>query len=164
MKKTLALLAAFALTAGASFAQTAPVAQTAVKTTGSDANQNALHQNLGAKAAGKGNAQGGKHHKSPAQKADHKAAKMAKELGLNADQEAKVEQVLLAENTEMQALHAKAADTHGMTPEMKAARDKYDGQLKAVLTPEQFAKLQAKRAEHHNHDKESGKMKGKAKA
>ena len=162
MKKSL-LLAALALaTLGTATAQT--TAPAAVKTTGSDANQNAMHQNMAAKAPTQAHGMGHGKGKTPAQKADHKAAKMAKELGLNADQEAKVEQILLAENTEMQALHAKAAGTHGTSPEMKAARAKYDGQLKAVLTPEQFAKLQAKRAEHakehgHGHDGNM-KMKG----
>ncbi|HEX8507095.1 MAG TPA: hypothetical protein VF630_17155, partial [Hymenobacter sp.] len=78
MKKTLLLLAALALnTAGTSFAQTAPAARTSVK----------AHK-------GKGD------HKTPAQKADHKAAKMAKELGLTADQEARVEQLMLARQQE----------------------------------------------------------------
>ena len=104
-------------------------------------------------------------HKTPEQKADHRAAKLAKELGLNADQEAKVEAILLAENKEMMALHSKdAPGTRGeMAPEMKAVRDKYDAELKAVLTPAQFAKLQAERAEHRGEMKEkrAGKMKMK---
>ena len=147
MKKSLMLVALALATLGTAAAQTTT---TAVKTTGSDANQNAMHQNMAARG-------GKKPGKTPAQKADHKAAKMAKELGLNADQETKVEQILLAENTEMTALHAKAAGTHGMSPDMKAARARYDGQLKAVLTPEQFAKLQAKRNEHMK--EHGGKMK-----
>lgn len=149
MKKSL-LLAALALaTFGTATAQTATPA---VKTTGSDANQNAMHEKMMAE-------DGKKASKTPAQKADHKAAKMAKELGLNTDQENKVEQILLAENQEMQALHAKAAGPHGISPAMKAARAKYDGQLKAVLTPDQFAKLQAKRDKHLK--EHGGKMKMK---
>ena len=104
-------------------------------------------------------------HKTPEQKADHRAAKLAKELGLNADQEAKVEAILLAENKEMMALHSKATPgARGeMTPEMKAARDKYDAELKTVLTPAQFAKLQAERTEHRGEmkGKRAGKMKVK---
>ena len=143
MKKSL-LLAALAL-ATASFAHAQTTAP--VKVTGSDAKQTAMHQEMMAKAQ-PGQKASHKPGKTPAQKADHKAAKMAKELGLNTDQENKVEQILLAENQEMQALHAKAAGSRGMSAEMKAARAKYTGQLKAVLTPEQFAKLQAKRDEH----------------
>ena len=165
MKKSL-LLAALAL-ATASLAHAQTPAPTPVKATGSDAKQTALHEELMAKGSqpGKMAAQqpGHKPGKSPAQKADHKAAKMAKELGLNADQENKVEQILLAENTEMKALHDQAAGSHGMSPAMKTARAKYDGQLKAVLTPEQFAKLQAHRAEHRDEKmkEHDGKMKMK---
>ena len=154
MKKSLLLAALVFASADLTHAQTtAPV-----KVTGSDAKQTAVHEEMMAKAHS-GPKTSHKPGKTPAQKADHKAAKMAKELGLNADQENKVEQILLAENQEMQALHAKAAGTHGMSPEMKAARAKYNGQFKAVLTPDQFAKLQAKRDEHI---KEHGgkKMKG----
>ena len=158
MKKSL-LIAALAF-ATASFAQAQTTAP--VKATGSDAKQTALHEALMTK--GQPTPKGGhKAAKTPAMKADHKAAKMAKKLGLNADQEAKVEQILLAENTEMKSLHNQAAGAHGMSPAMKTARAKYDGQLKAVLTPEQFAKLQAHRAEHRDEKmKEHGsKMKMK---
>ena len=156
MKKSLLLAALACATASFAHAQT----PAAVKVTGSDARQTALHEELMAKG-GKPDQKPGK---SPAQKADHKAGKMAKELGLNADQEAKVEQILLAENTEMQALHAKAAGTHGMSPAMKAAHDKYDAQLKAVLTPAQFAQLQARRAEHRTERKHGHAGKAKTKA
>lgn len=149
MKKTLLLLAALAFTtAGTAFAQTA------VKTTGTDANQNALHQNLGTKAAGKPGSNGGKHHKSPAQKADHKAAKMAKELGINADQEAKIEQLLLARQQESAAFKTKYGnDKQAGRAEMKAAHERYTAQLKQILTPEQFAKFDQMKDEHHGHGK-----------
>lgn len=135
MKRTLVLLAAFALTSAAASAQTkmAPVAP---------------GQNAPAAVAGPGK---GHRDKSPGEKADRKAAHMAKELGLNADQENKVEQILLAERQEMAGLRDKATANgtrKGLGPEAKAVRAKYDEQLKAVLTPEQYAKLEAKRAEH----------------
>ena len=165
MKKSLLLAALAVATASFAHAQTTPTAPAPapVKVTGSDAKQTALHQEMMTKGQPAPKA-GHKPGKTPAQKADHKAAKMAKELGLNADQENKVEQILLAENTEMKALHDQAAGSHGMSPAMKTARAKYDGQLKAVLTPEQFAKLQAHRAEHRD-DKmkeHGGKMKAKS--
>ncbi|GAB3571761.1 hypothetical protein [Hymenobacter daeguensis] len=148
MKKTLALLAALAFaTAGTSFAQTA------VKTTGSDANATARHYQKGPK--------------DPAKMADHKAGKMAKELGLSADQEAKVEQLLLARQQESQALKAKyAANKDAGRAEMKASHEKYQAQLKAILTPEQYAKFDKMKDEHHGHGKGQGggKMKVKAKA
>jgi protein CpxP len=145
MKKSLLLLAALAFaTAGTSFAQTAPatVAQ-----------------------AHKG--KGGHGPKDPAKMADHKAGKMAKELGLNADQEAKVEQLLLARQQEGAALKAKyGADKTAGRAEMKASHEKYAAQLKAILTPEQYAKFDKMKDEHHGHGKGQGggKMKMKAKA
>ncbi|WP_460607638.1 hypothetical protein [Hymenobacter terrigena] len=153
MKKNLFLLAALAFaTAGTSFAQTA------VKTTGTDANETARHFGKGQHGP-----------KDPAKMADHKAGKMAKELGLSADQEAKVEQLMLARQQESAALKTKyAADKNAGRTEMKAAHDRYEAQLKTILTPEQFAKMDKMKAEHHGghdgHGKDGGKMKMKAKA
>ena len=151
MKKNLLLLTALALiTAGSTFAQTAP----AVKTTGSDANQTALHQRLANKGP-----------KDPAQQADRHAGKMTKELGLNADQETRVEKLMLAREQESTALKTKyAADKKAGRPEMKAAHDRYETQLKTILTPEQFAKLDKLKAEHHGHSHGHGKDKMKAKS
>jgi len=155
MKKTLVLLAALAFTsAGTAFAQTA------VKTTGSDANQTALHQQLG-----KGKK--AKTPKTPEQKADKKAAKMAKELGLNADQEARLEKLMLTRQQEATALKAKyGADKKAGRAEMKAAHDRYETELKTILTPEQYTKMTQLKAEHHNHGQHKGgeKVKVKTKA
>jgi protein CpxP len=108
---------------------------------------------------------GGHGPKDPAKMADHKAGKMAKELGLNADQEAKVEQLLLARQQESAALKTKyAADKTNGRAEMKASHEKYAAQLKAILTPEQYAKFDKMKAEHHGHGKDGGKMQGKGKA
>lgn len=146
MKKSLLLLAALAFTAaGPSFAQTAPAATTKART----------HQ------GGKG------HHKDPARKADQKAAKMAKELGLSADQEAKIEQLMLARQQETAAFKTKyGADKNAGRAEMKASHDKYNAQLKAILTPEQFAKFGQLKQAHRGHGQMPGgdKAKGKAKA
>ncbi|GAC1369298.1 MAG: hypothetical protein NVS3B25_05850 [Hymenobacter sp.] len=153
MKKNLLLLAALSLTAAST-----TFAQAPVKTTGSDANQNALHQTLTPKGPGQ---------KTPAQKADHKAGKMAKELGLTADQEARVERLVLAREQETAALKAKySADKKAGRPEMKAAHDRYEAQLKAILTPEQYIKFGQLKDEHHGHDKlpATGPAKGKAKS
>ncbi|UOQ96283.1 DUF4890 domain-containing protein [Hymenobacter sp. 5317J-9] len=144
MKKTLMLLAALAFTtAGTSFAQTAPAATAPAK----------MHH-------GKGG------HKDPAKKADQHAAKMAKELGLTADQETKVEQLMLARQQETQALKTKyAANKTAGRAEMKASHEKYEAQLKSILTPEQYAKFDQMKAEHRGHGKmQGGKTKVKAKA
>lgn len=145
MKKTLALLAALAFaTVGTSFAQTAPAAATKVKMHGS---------------------KGGHGPKDPAKMADHKAGKMAKELGLTADQEAKVEQLLLARQQESAALKTKyAADKTAGRTEMKASHEKYAAQLKAILTPEQYAKFDKMKDEHRGHGKGQGGGKTKVKA
>ena len=154
MKNTLALLAALALTSANAFAQTkmAPVAP----------GQNPPTQVTGTTdmSHGKDHGRGhGKDHKTPEQKADHRAGKMAKELGLNPDQEAKVEALLLAENKEMTTLRGTATPgtrpSPGQRAEMKTVHDKYDGQLKAILNPEQYAKLMARRNEKRE------EMKGK---
>ncbi|MDQ2769028.1 MAG: DUF4890 domain-containing protein [Bacteroidota bacterium] len=153
MKKSL-LIAALAF-ATASFAQ----AQTAtpVNVTGTDARQNARHEEMMARG-------GKKALKTPAQKADHHAAKMAKELGLNADQENKMEQLMMAREQESAALKAKyGTDRKAGRADMKAAHDRYEAQFKALLTPDQYTKYQAKKDEHHDKMKD-GKMKMKAKA
>ena len=163
MKKTLFLLAALAFaTAGTSFAQST----TPVKVTGSDARQTALHEEMMAKPQ-PGQKAGHKPGKTPAQKADHRAGKMAKELGLNADQEAKVEQLLLDRQQETTALKTKyGTDRKAGRTEMKAAHDRYEAQFKTILTPEQFAKMDKMQQEHRGHGKmkDGGKMKMKAKA
>ena len=141
MKKTLVALAVLALTSASAFAQTkmAPVAPGQNPPTATEASPVAIGY--------------GKGHKTPEQKADRRANKMAKELGLTADQETKVEAVLLAENKEMMALNSAAPRTPGTRPspaqlaEMKAARDKYDAQLKGILNPDQYTKLLAERKE-----------------
>ena len=144
MKKFPALLAAV-LFAVASTA----FAQAPVKTTGSNANQTALHQKMGKKA------------KSPTQKADRQASKMAKELGLNPDQEAQIEKLLLARAQESATLKAKyATDKKAGRADMKAAHDRYHAQLKVILTPEQYAKFNQLKAEH-DEPKNGGKGKSK---
>ena len=70
-----------------------------------------------------------------------------------------------ARQQESAALKAKyGTDRKAGRTEMKAAYDRYEAQLKTILTPEQFAKMDKMKAEHHGHDKEGGKMKMKAKA
>ena len=142
MKKSLLLLAALAFAAGPSFAQTAPAATAKVKT----------------HPGGKG------HHKDPARKADQKAAKMAKELGLSADQEAKMEQLLLARQQETAAFKTKyGADKNAGRAEMKASHEKYNAQLKAILTPEQFAKFGQLKLAHRGHGQMPGGDQAKVK-
>ncbi|MDO7852580.1 hypothetical protein [Hymenobacter convexus] len=83
--------------------------------------------------------------KSPDQQADRRAQYLAKELGLSADQQARLTPILLAQRQDMLALRDKVQATgrqRGMGQEMKATQAKYIDQIRAVLTPEQFAKFE----------------------
>lgn len=139
MKKTLVLLATLALTtASTAFAQTAPAAAPAALA---------------------------KPQKSPEQKADRHASHLAKALGLNIDQEARIEKLMLARAQETAALKAKyGAGRKAGRADMKAAHDRYQAQLKEILTPEQYAKFELQKHEHHGKMQDGGKMKIKAKA
>ena len=142
MKKNLMLLAALALTTvGTAFAQVpAPAA------TGTAARQTARHY--------------AKVPKSPEQKADHNAGKMAKELGLNPDQEARVEKLLLARQQESAALKVKfGADKKTGRPGMKAANDRYHAGLKSILTADQYARFDQMKDEHRGRGHGRGKGK-----
>ena len=75
---------------------------------------------------------------------DRRAQRLAKELNLSADQQARLAPILQAQRQEMQGLRQRV-DTEGRQPgmgrELKAAQGKYLDQIKAVLTPEQFTKF-----------------------
>jgi Spy/CpxP family protein refolding chaperone len=144
MKKTLLLFAALGFaTAGAGFAQTTT---TAAPNTKMKAKQD-------------------KPKKTPEQKADKGASKMARELGLNPDQEARVEQILLARQQEMQRLKAKyGQDRKAGQADVKAAKTRYNAQLKEVLTADQFAKYNQLKDEHKGPGKPEGQRPGKMKA
>jgi len=142
------LLAAFALTVGTAAAQTTtPTASAASPTEGP---------------------RYGRQPGNPEEMAKHQSQRMTKELGLNADQTAKVHQLLLARGQEMQTLHAQAQDADNraqLHEQMHANRAKYDEQFKAVLTADQytrFAAMQAERMEHgRKHDRKDGQVKAK---
>ncbi|UOG76282.1 hypothetical protein MTX78_06695 [Hymenobacter tibetensis] len=146
MKKTLVVLAAFFCTAGAASAQTADLA-----------------------TAGRANGMGqGRGNLTPEQRADMQTQRLSKQLSLSADQTSQVRAIALAENQELQALRSKnaAADSRqGAGQEMRAIREEYDTQLKALLTPEQATKYNQLREDQLNKrkDKMKGGMKAKAK-
>ncbi|WBA42197.1 hypothetical protein [Hymenobacter canadensis] len=141
MKKMLVLLAALALSAGTTFAQTTPAPTTRM---GAGRMQDAA--------------------RTPEQRADMQTKHLTKQLGLSADQSAKVQTIALAENQELQALRGKyaSADTRkGAGQEMKAVQEKYDAQLKGVFTAEQYAKYTQMREDRMDKRKE-GRMKQKS--
>ncbi|RYY13192.1 MAG: hypothetical protein EOO36_16245 [Cytophagaceae bacterium] len=118
MKKSFALLAALALTTAAAHAQTATTAQTAPMA------------DRGAP-------------RSPEQQAQNQAQRLAKELNLTADQQAKVQQLMITQRQESQAaIQSANGDRRAMGQAMRAGRDKFNGQLQQILTPEQYTKYQ----------------------
>ncbi|GAA4497840.1 hypothetical protein GCM10023172_13400 [Hymenobacter ginsengisoli] len=116
MKKFLLPLLALALSATAASAQTAP------------------------------DQAGGRPRFTPEAMAARQTEGLTKELGLSADQAAKVQPILLARSQEMMAMReqmrAGTADRDQLRTQMQANRAKYDDQLKAILTPDQFAQMQ----------------------
>ncbi|MCC2545243.1 DUF4890 domain-containing protein [Hymenobacter sp. BT175] len=141
MKKILVLLAAFTFSAGVASAQTP--AQTKIK--------HKVKTEHGAKA-----------DKTPEQKAERSAQKMAKSLGLSAEQTEKVRQLNLARFQERQAKRAHqgtAAKTRASRQEMKAGREQYEAQLKQILSADQFAKYAQLKAEKMEKQKASRKAK-----
>jgi Spy/CpxP family protein refolding chaperone len=136
------MLAAFALTAGAASAQTTP-------TSSSMGHQG----HMGQRGQGRMNM-------TPEQHADMQAQRLTKQLGLSADQTTQVRAIALAEAQEMKTTRDQAmasTDRKAGMEQMKATRDKYDTQLKAVLTPEQATKYAALRDQKM--DKREGAMK-----
>ena len=118
MKNALLLLAALALTSAAQ-AQTTPPAQTAP-----------LNSRAGAM-------------RSPEQQAEAQAQRLAKELNLTADQQTKVQQLMAAQRQETQtAIQNAGGNRRAMGQAMRAGRDKFNGQLQTVLTPDQYTKYQ----------------------
>ncbi|WP_135433968.1 hypothetical protein [Hymenobacter fodinae] len=140
----LVLLAAAVLVAGSASAQTAP------------ANDQLVRQ--GPKGQGRLSI-------TPEQRAELQSQRLTKQLGLSADQTTQVRSIALAEAQEMQAMRGNAgagADRQAAMQSMKATRDKYDAQLKAVFTPDQLTKYNQLRDEQMERRQE-GMKKGKLK-
>ena len=145
MKKSLLLLAAMAF-ATASFAQTTPAATTQLPT-------HRVHR------------MGHGQPKTPEQRADHHTAMLTKKLSLSAAQQPQVRQILLAQAREAQAIQAQypAKEQRSTRHEaMQAGRAKYQQQLQAVLSADQYGKLTAMQKEHHRHGEHDGQVKTKS--
>ncbi|AYA37005.1 hypothetical protein D3Y59_08010 [Hymenobacter oligotrophus] len=86
---------------------------------------------------------------SPEQRADMQAQRLAKQLRLTPDQQARARAIFLTQATEMETLRAQNqpgnADRQALGQKVQEARTRTDEQLRGVLTPEQFAQYQAKR-------------------
>jgi protein CpxP len=116
----LTLLAAFALTISTAAAQTSP-------------------PNGGGMQGGGGGY--GRMQGTPEEMAKRQTERMTQELGLNADQATKVQQIQTARAQEMQAMRGQGGgDRDKMREQMQASRTKYDAQFKEVLTADQYTK------------------------
>lgn len=120
MKKMLVLLVVVLLSASAASAQTttAPTART-----GAGRLQEAT--------------------RTPEQRAEMQTKRLTQQLGMSADQSAKVQAIALAENQELQALHSQYASAYnrqGAGQKLRAVQEKYDVQLKDIFTAEQYAR------------------------
>ena len=131
MSRTLALLAALALTTAAAHAQTTPAAAAA---------QTPLDRPA---------------MRSPEQQSQNQTQRLTKALNLSTDQEAKVQQLMLAQRQEVQtAIQSAGGDRKAMGQAMRAGRDKFEGQLKTVLTPDQYTKYQQLMAQRRDQMRE----------
>ncbi|GAB3305074.1 hypothetical protein ACFQT0_23450 [Hymenobacter humi] len=130
----LPLLVAFALTVGTAAAQTTPTTPPAPGQM---------------EGRGYGRMQQG----NPEEMAKRQSERMTQELGLSADQTAKVQQILMARGQEMQAMRGQARDAgnrDAMRTQMEANRAKYDAQFKEVLTADQYTKYTTMQADRMN--------------
>jgi Spy/CpxP family protein refolding chaperone len=113
--------------------------------------------------------QAGHPQRTPEEMAARQTQGLTRQLGLSADQSAKVQQILLARDQEMLAMRSQmqagTADRQQLRQQMMAGRTKYDDQLKAVLTPDQYAKMQTMQANRRQRGgmqmPEDGKVKAK---
>jgi len=80
---------------------------------------------------------------TPDQRAQKQTEMMQKNLSLTPDQVTKVKQINLDFQTQMDQLRTNTSVTpQDKHAQMKTLRDKHDADIKAVLTPEQQAKLE----------------------
>ncbi|MBX9852315.1 MAG: DUF4890 domain-containing protein [Cytophagaceae bacterium] len=79
--------------------------------------------------------------KSPEEAAKIHSERLGKELGLNADQTAKIYTLFLNQRTKMEEIKAKYPnDKEKAKAEMKPVKEQFKADMKSTLTPEQYAK------------------------
>ena len=82
---------------------------------------------------------------------------LTKELGLSADQQTRLQPLLLAQRQQLQQLREQRTTggrRQGTAQDLKAAQAKSDEQLRAVLTPAQYARFAAMRDEQRDKQRE----------
>jgi hypothetical protein len=111
---------------------------------------------------------GGRPQRTPEEMAARQTEGLTRQLGLSADQAAKVQQILLARDQEMMAMRgqmqAGTADRQQMRAQMMAGRTKYEDQLKAVLTPDQYTSYTTMQANRRQRGGMAMPQEGKVKA
>jgi len=86
---------------------------------------------------------------TPEERVERQLKMMTEQLSLSADQSNKLKPILLQRITEQQALrqNMQGNDRQAMRTQMKTMRDKYDAQLKDILTPDQYTKYETSQAQ-----------------
>ncbi|GAA4426544.1 DUF4890 domain-containing protein [Pontibacter saemangeumensis] len=132
MKKAFVVLALGILVAGSAVAQQAPKKERSHHTEQRDGKDR------------KGN-------RTPEERATLRTEKMSQELGLNKSQTRKLQALHLKQMQEREAMRAHHNEgekrDRNQRREMKASREKWDAELKDILTKKQYAKYQEQRKE-----------------
>ena len=93
--------------------------------------------------------QQGQGQASPEERADRQLTMMTETLTLTADQTTKLKPIILARSTEQSALRQKmqGGDREALMGEYRKLNEKYNAQIKAVLTAEQYTKYEENQAQ-----------------
>ena len=78
------------------------------------------------------------------------ADRMKKELALNDDQSSKVDAINKKYADRYKSLKGDSTNRESSRAEIKKIREEKNAELKTVLTPEQYSKLEALRSQHHH--------------
>jgi periplasmic protein CpxP/Spy len=99
---------------------------------------------------------------TPEERAERQLKMLTETLTLTADQSTKLKPILLARLTEQSALREKmqGGDREAMMGEFRKLNDKYNPQIKAVLTAEQYAKYEANQAQMRGGGQRRGQGQG----
>jgi periplasmic protein CpxP/Spy len=93
--------------------------------------------------------QQGQGQATPEERAERQITAMTEQLTLTADQTTKLKPIILARSTEQSALREKmqGGDREALMGEYRKLNEKYNAQIKAVLTAEQYTKYEANQAQ-----------------
>lgn len=144
MKKLLAMIALGAMVTGSSFAQTTTPKKDRKPRT---------------ERAGEGKSQA----KSPEERAAKRTEMLARKYNLTAAQQTKIKALHARQKNEMTAMRGQRGQgterSQQQREAMKARHEQYNNELKAILTPQQYAQYEADRQTRGNGE-HRGKKKG----